>query len=58
MKKTLKSKTHKSTHRWECKKKGSTSYRTLGEKYDAMPKSLNTPPPPKDKNNNHKIHAK
>lgn len=49
---------YRQTNHWACKRIGNTSYKTLGDKYHALPTSVSTPPPTKNKNKNHKNHTK
>lgn len=46
------------THHWSCKKCGRVLRRSLEDRHNAIPTSLNIPPPKKDKNNNHKIQTR
>ena len=58
MKGRQKNNKQRQTNHRACKSSKGILHRTLGDKYHALPKSLNTPPPPKNKSNNHKIHTK
>lgn len=46
------------THNWSYVKCGRISRKSSGDRHYALPKSLNVPPPNKDKNNNHKIQIR